>query len=218
MNENSIKFKLQVKDKEIEITGEINEDSTITRMGKPVLCNCTGDTPETATPLIYKEGKVVCPSCGKESLSIYTFEDYENQELENIHLKYFGTDYITLQKLYKVTYTLPYETWKQIEDLFMKLTPEDVDLGDFEPYSVGWVTSNPEEVEERLNIKEELRVCNQISEEDRKEIEDKQLEILDELMEEFSIVETPESPDGLFDLEGVIIDNPFNPPNDYGGG
>lgn len=218
MNENSIKFKLKIRDKEVEVTGEIDEDYTITRMGKPVLCNCTGNTPETATQMIFDGEKVVCPECGKESVEVYTFKDYENQELENLHLKYFGTDYLTLQDLYKVSYTLPYESWKLVEDLFMKLSLDDVDLGDFEPYQVGWVTSNPEEVEERLNIKEELRVCNQLSKDDEKEKENKQLEVLDELLELFSIVDTPESPDGLFHLDGVIINNPFNPPNNYGGG
>lgn len=218
MKENSIKFKLNRNGKEIEISGEIMDDNTITRMGKPILCDCTGDTPETATGLIYTDGKVVCPECGKESVSVYTFKDYEADEMDNLHLNYFATDYLTLQKLYKVSYTLPYESWKLVEDLFMKLSPEDVDLGEFIPYNVGWVTSNPELVEERLGIKPELRICNQVSPEDKLEKENLQLEVLDELLEEFSIMETPESPDGLFELDGIVIDNPFNPPNDYGGG
>ena len=223
MNENSIKFKLNNNDKLIEITAEIEEDNTITRMGKPILCNCTGNTEDTATPFIYEDGTVICPSCGKKSESVVTYADFVNDELENIHLKYFATDYLTMQKLYKLSYTLPYEEWSIVEDCFMKLTPEDVDLGDFEPYTVGWVTSNPETVEDLLNVKEELRINYHRDqalkeEENRRQKEAELYRTLEIILEEFSLVETPESPDGMFELDGTIIDNPFNPWNDYGGG
>ena len=224
MNENSIKFKLLTNnDKLIEITAEITEDGTITRMGKPVLCNCTGNTETTATPFIFENGVVMCPNCGKQSESVITFQDFVEDELENIHLNYFGTDYLTMQKLYKLSYTLPYTEWSLVEDCFMKLTPDDVDLGDFEPQFVGWVTSNPEKVEDLLDVKEELRVNYHKEqalkeEENRKQKEAELHQVLEEILEEFSIVETPESPNGMFELEGTIIDNPFNPLNDYGGG
>ena len=228
MNENSIKFKLTTtNEKEIEISGEIEVDNTITRMGKPVLCNCSGNTEETATPYLFNKDtkEVYCPNCGKQSTEVTTFEDYENNELENIHLNYFGTDYITLQKLYKVSYTLPYDKWKLVEDLFMKLTPDMVDLGEFDPNFVGWVTSNPEEVENRLNVKKELRINyhkekqlnDKIKEQEKKQ---KQQQVLEEILGEFSIVDTPEAPskDGMFEVDGTIIDNPFNRWNEYGGG
>lgn len=227
MNENTIKFKLKSNDKEIEITGEIMEDNTITRMGKPLLCNCSGNTEETATPYLFNKNnkEVYCPNCGKQSTEVTTFEDYENNELENIHLNYFGTDYITLQKLYKVSYTLPYDKWKLVEDLFMKLTPDMVDLGEFDPNFVGWVTSNPEEVENRLDVKQELRINyhkekqlnDKIKEQENKQ---KQQQVLEEILGEFSIVDTPESPskDGMFEVDGTIVDNPLNPWNEYGGG
>ena len=228
MNENSIKFKLTTtNEKEIEISGEIEVDNTITRMGKPVLCNCSGNTEETATPYLFNKDtkEVYCPNCGKQSTEVTTFEDYENNELENIHLNYFGTDYITLQKLYKVSYTLPYDKWKLVEDLFMKLTPDMVDLAEFDPNFVGWVTSNPEEVENRLNVKKELRINyhkekqlnDKIKEQEKKQ---KQQQVLEEILGEFSIVDTPEAPskDGMFEVDGTIIDNPFNRWNEYGGG
>jgi hypothetical protein len=224
MKKNSIKFKLETDNERIiEITAEVQQDNTLTRMGKPVCCNCSGNTLDTATPFIYHDGFVECPNCGKSSTEITTFSDYEDNELENLHLKYFGTDYITMQKLYKLSYTVPYESWCAVEDCFMKLTPDDVDLGSFEPYFVGWVTSNPEEVEERLGIKKELRVNyyeQQKIIEDEKE-QEKQAELqllLSEILEEFSLVETPESSSGMFELEGTIVDNPFNPWNEYGGG
>ena len=224
MKENSIKFELTTKDnKTVEISAEIEMDNTLTRMGKPVLCNCTGNTVDTATPFQYSNGVVKCPVCGKESTKVTTFDDYEDHELANIHLKYFGTDYITMQDLYKLSYTLPYEKWSIVEDCFMKLTPEMVDLGNFDPNFVGWVTSNPEEVENRLNVKKELRVGyhKQVEQERIKEEQKnkhKIQQILEEILEEFSIVETPESADGMFTVEGEVIDNPLNPLNEYGGG
>ena len=216
MKENSIKFELKTdNDKLITIEAEIEKDNTLTRMGKPVLCNCTGNTQDTATPFRYDDGRVFCPECGKESVSVTTFTDFEANELENIHLKYFGTDYITLQDLYKLSYTLPYDKWGFVEDLFMKLTPDQVDLGDFSPNIVGWVTSNPEAVEDRLNIKPELRINyhkeQALQEKKEKEVEkEKLMETVNSILEEFSIVETPESSTGMFELEGTIFFNIFS--------
>lgn len=224
MKENEIKFKLKNHDgKTVDILAEIKEDK-LYRMGKPILCNCTGNTSETATPFIYENNQVVCPECGRKSEEIYTFKDFEQNELENVHLTYFGTDYITMQDLYKISYTLPYEEWIKVSDLFLKLKPDMVDLGFFEPQFVGWVTSNPEEVEERLNIKPELRINYQKElqlKEQQKKNEDinKLNNTVQSILEEFSVVETPPSPDGdKFHLEGEIIDNPLNPKNQYGGG
>lgn len=224
MKKNEIKFKLKNHDeKTVEIIAEI-KDNKLYRMGKPILCNCTGNTSETATPFIYKDNQVICPECGRKSEEIFTFEDYEKNELDNVHLKYFGTDYITMQDLYKITYTLPYEDWMKVSDLFVKLKPDMVDMGFFEPQFVGWVTSNPEAVEERLNIKPELRINFQ-KEQQLKEQEEKResmyqlQELVMSILEEFSVVETPPAPDGeQFKLEGNVINNPLNPRNNYGGG
>lgn len=218
MNKNGIKFKLPItEDKIFEIEGEIIDDK-IYRMNKPVLCNCTGTSDlDKAPQFIYENGEVVCPVCGKKSLETYTFEDYEVDELENIHLTYFGIDYLTLQKLYKLTYSLPYEKWITVSHLFMKLKPEMVDMGDFEPHFVGWVTSNPEEVEDLLGIKPELRIKN-LEEKEQKEEEFKN--IVDELLEEFSVLETPDLVNGKdkIKLDGEEVQNPFNPLNEYGTG
>ncbi len=223
MKENEIKFKLRTNDdKVVEILAEV-KDKKLYRMGKPILCNCSGNTQDTATPFIFEDGEVVCPECGRKSESVYSFEDYENSELSNIHLKYFGIDFVTMQELYKLSYTLPYEDWIKVSDLFMKLKPDMVDMGFFEPQYVGWVTSNPEEVEERLDIKPELRV-NYIKEKQEQEQEQKQQEVmqlkdnLSSILEVFSIVDTPQIVDGKFELDGEVIDNPINPKNMYGGG
>ena len=225
MKENGIRFKIDSNGKTVEIEGEFI-DGKIYRMNKPVLCNCKGLDLENAPNLIYDGDKVYCPECGRHSLEVYTFADYEEEELENIHLTYFGTDYITMQKLYKLTYTLPYNEWMLVKDLFVKLSPEMVDLGDFEPHFVGWVTSNPEEVEDLLDVKEELKIKNRVEVDkkkdklkDKKELQKIQ-KIINEVLEEFSVVDTPPLKDGknLFKLKGDIIDNPLNPKNDYGGG
>lgn len=224
MKENEIKFKLNTSDgKKVEILAEV-KDGGLYRMGKPILCNCSGNTQDTATPFQFINGEVVCPVCGRKSESVFTFEDYENTELSNIHLKYFGTDYITMQDLYKLSYTLPYEEWIKVSDLFMKLKPDMVDMGFFEPQFVGWVTSNPEEVEDRLNVKQELRV-EYLKEKLAHEQEKKQQEVLQlkedilVVLEEFSIVDTPQMIDGKkFVLDGEVVDNPMNPKNMYGGG
>ena len=225
MKENEIKFKLTNHDgKTVEILAEIKEDNKLYRMGKPILCNCSGNTSETATPFIYKNNQVICPECGRKSEEIYTFENYEQEELENLHLKYFGTDYITMQDLYKISYTLPYEKWILVSDLFMKLKPDMVDMGFFEPQFVGWVTSNPEEVEERLNVKPELRVSYQKEQqlkeqEEKREAVNKLHDLISLILEEFSVVETPPMIDNKkFELEGEVINNPLNPKNNYGGG
>lgn len=224
LKEDEIKFKLKNHDgKTVEIIAEV-KDNKVYRMGKPIFCNCTGNTLETATEFIYEDNHVICPECGRKSEEVFTFKDYEEKELENVHLKYFGTDFLTMQDLYKITYTLPYEQWMKVSDLFVKLKPDMVDMGFFEPQFVGWVTSNPEAVEERLNIKQELRVGyrkeQQLKEQTKKQESLKQLQdTVDELLEEFSVVETPPSPDkDLFHLNGEVINNPLNPHNDYGSG
>ena len=226
MKQNEIKFKLKSHDgKIIEINGEIDEEtSTVYRMGKPIYCNCTGNTEDSATPFKYIDDEVICTSCGRKSEEVYTFKDYETNELNNLHLTYFGTDYITMQKLYKLSYTVPYEEWVKVSNLFMKLSPDMVDMGFFEPNYVGWVTSNPEEVENRLNIREELRI-SYIEEQKEKEEQEKKEKIeqvyenINGILEEFSVVETPKPKNSKkFKLKGEYVDNPFNPQNEYGGG
>lgn len=219
MDRNMIKFKIEINNRVVEIEGKIDEDNNITRMGVPVYCTCTGNTRETGTQLKYNPNSkiVYCPSCANSSIEVNTFDDYQDLAVENIHLKYFGTDYLTLQDLYKLSYTLPYEKWILISEYFMKLSPDMVDLGDFKPQFVGWVTSNPSKVEEILGVKDELRVTKENQQGYDKQI---LIEVLNKLLEEFSMVETPKptGEDGKFHLDGEVIDNPFNPRNIYGGG
>ena len=198
-NDDSIRFTiLNNNNIPVDLTATIGEDGELYRCGSPIYCNCNN----TPTPYLYLDGEVYCPSCGKKSLRVETF----TEAISNIHLDFLGTDYNTMQDLYKLSDTLPYSTWNLVADLFAKLTPGDVDLGYHVNY-VGWVTSNPEAVEERLNVREELRVCNRekiepVTEHNTRLSETETFDIIDKLHEVFSVVETP---------YGVV--NPLYPPN-----
>ena len=121
-NNNRIKFKMNYNDRLVEIEGNIESDGSISRMGKPIYHNCMNE----GVKLHYNEftGNVYCNECGEESVEVSTFEDLNQEEMENIHLKYFGTDEITLQDLYKLSYTLPYDMWTLVSDYFMRALPK----------------------------------------------------------------------------------------------
>ncbi|MBR0369258.1 MAG: hypothetical protein IJH63_00875 [Methanobrevibacter sp.] len=216
MSKANIRFRiLNNQNKLVTINATLGEDKRLYRCGTPIYCNCH-DSP---TPYLFIDGEVYCPCCGKKSLSVETF----TETLSNIHLTYFGTDYNTMQDLYKLSDTLPYTTWNLVADYFVKLTPAEVDLGYSVGY-VGWVTSNPEKVEEVLNVRDELKVCNQeITKDDIMETgnqlsEVEIFDIVDRLHEVFSVVETPY---GEFQLytgdvgDDYIVSNPLFPPNPH---
>lgn len=214
-NDDSIRFTiLNNNNIPVDLTATIGEDGELYRCGSPIYCNCNN----TPTPYLYLDGEVYCPSCGKKSLRVETF----TEAISNIHLDFLGTDYNTMQDLYKLSDTLPYSTWNLVADLFAKLTPGDVDLGYHVNY-VGWVTSNPEAVEERLNVREELRVCNRekiepVTEHNTRLSETETFDIIDKLHEVFSVVETPYGEFQLFTAKpgleyGICVVNPLYPPN-----
>ena len=212
----NIEFTIQNnKGQPVHITAEIGENNLLYRCGKPIYCNCN----DTLTPYEWNGREVYCPNCGKTSEQVRLL-DKESE----IYLEYIGTDYNTMQDLYRLSDTIPYSTWNIVADLFMKLSSDDVDLG-YVRYYIGWVTSNPEAVEERLNIPEDLRVVNR-----PKEITDQQkstdytlgedyyFDIVDKLHEVFSVVETPYGEYDLLFFNGKKVDNPLFPPNVYGTG
>jgi len=199
-----------------------DDDNKLYRAGMPVCCDCQGTT--NPTPYLFLNDDVYCPRCGKKSLSII-FEDEDNQ----VKLNYIGTDYNTMQKLYKLSETLPYNVWLSIADYFVKLTPDDVSL-DYPLDYVGWVTSNPDVVEDVLGVTTDLKVCNRDVEKELEEslntnnnligecksIDETELySIIDDLHAVFSVVETPY---GRFELDGEIFENPLHPPSEYGRG
>lgn len=211
-DKDSIRFKILNNNNQlVTLTATLGSDGQLYRAGSPIYCNCNN----SKSPFLYLDGEVYCPCCGKKSLTVETF----TEAISRVHLTWLGTDHNTMQDLYKLSDTLPYSTWNIIADLFVKLTPLDVDLG-YPVQYVGWVTSNPEAVEERLNVPWELRVCNQ---EKQLPVEDglsetEIFDIVDKLHEVFSVVETPYGEFQLYDsrpgLEyGIVIENPLFPPN-----
>ena len=129
---------------------------------------------------------------------------------------------------HRLSDTVPYSTWNRIAEYFVKLNPTDVDFGYNISY-VGWVTSNPEAVEEVLDIKDSLRVCNQkITTNHNTSVnskvdalsEEEKFDIVDKLHEVFSVVETPPGEFQLYTSspEDVIVENPLFPTNKYGSG
>lgn len=215
----NITFKiLNQYNKIITIKAVTGDDDHLYRCGTPIYCSC--QDPPTAYQL--KDDKVYCPSCGKESLEL----TYHNNLLEDIHLKYYGKDYNTMQDLYKLSDTLPYNIWNTVADYFIKLKPSEIDLG-YNVNYVGWVTSNPEAVENVLNINEELRIKNQtqleplILNNNPRLSEVDKFDIVDRLHEVFSVVETPYGEYQLYDPHGwhdYIVENPLFPPNPIGNG
>ena len=210
----NITFKILNKDdKLITINATLGEDKRLYRCKTPIYCNCQ-DPP---VPYQYDEGEVYCPECGKKSLEVTTY----NSLIDNIHLTYFGKDYNTMQDLYKLSDTLPYNIWNTIADYFVKLKPGEVDLG-YKVNYVGWVTSNPEAVEEILDVNEDYRIKNQtdieplIPNTNLCLSESEQFDIVDKLHEVFSVVETPYGEYQLFNPRGYhdyVVDNPLFPPN-----
>lgn len=216
-DKDSIRFKILNNNNQlVTLTATLGSDGQLYRAGSPIYCNCNN----SKSPFLYLDGEVYCPCCGKKSLTVETF----TEAISRVHLTWLGTDHNTMQDLYKLSDTLPYSTWNIIADLFVKLTPLDVDLG-YPVQYVGWVTSNPEAVEERLNVQWELRVCNQ---EKQLPVEDglsetEIFDIVDKLHEVFSVVETPPGEFQLYESTpgeeyGVCVENPLFPPNNHGNG
>lgn len=214
MTQENITFKIINKNNNlITINATLGEDNKLYRCRTPIYCNCQ----EPPVPYQYNEGRVYCPECGKQSIEVTTY----NSLLDNIHLTYYGKDYNTMQDLYKLSDTLPYNIWNTIADYFVKLTPADVDLG-YNVNYVGWVTSNPEAVEDILNVNDDLRIKNQdilepvIPNTNPKLTDTEIFDIVDKLHEVFSVVETPYGEYQLFNPRGYhdyVVDNPLFPPN-----
>lgn len=220
-DDDSLEFTILNKNNEqVKIIADIGEAGYLYRCGKRIYCNCNPDMPE---PYIYKDGVVYCKLCGKKSIDAHPLNSNTDLQLE-----YLGVDYNTMQELYQLSDTVPYNIWNTISEYFIKLTPADVDLG-YPINYVGWVTSNPYIVEDLLNIKTENRIDNREKTfTTRKEqVQDlnknKIFDIVDKLHEVFSVVETPYGEFQLYESTpgeeyGVFVENPLFPPNKHGNG
>lgn len=204
--------------KKVTIEGDI-VDGKLYRAGAVVRCDC-----DYSNPVEYVYCPVSdtfkCPSCGNNSEKIH----YNNDS--DVELYYIGIDYNTMQDLYKLSDTLPYNKWLRISEYFVKLNQNEVEL-DYPLNYIGWVTSVPETVEEILNIPLDRRVGNRdvygeleervLSESASVESvsESEYFDYVDKLHEVFSVVETPY---GVYALIGETYNNPLFPPNKYGRG
>lgn len=218
-----IEFEIELNGKLVKIQGTL-KNNKIYRCGVPISCNCNKTNPVN---YIYDglNNKVYCPCCNNESITTYISKDIIIPRLE-----YIGCDYNTMQDLFKLSVTLPFNIWNSVADYFVKLTPTDVDLK-YPLRYVGWCTSNPSIVEEILNIPVESRVANRDIHNELEERvhsnettvdenldETEIFDIVDTLHAVFSVVETPYGEFRLEKYDGVKVDNPLFPPNKYGTG
>ena len=223
----NFKIKNNKNNQIISLNGTLNEDNNIVRGGQLIRCNCDLDNP---VPYQYDALKncVFCPKCNRRSVHVELSENMN----DDVYLYYIGTDYNTMQDLYKLSVTLPYNSWLKVSEFFVKLNTFDVDL-DYPLRYVGWVTSTPDKVELALDIPMEYWVSNRDVERELHErvhkdkdnhesksidtaTDDYYFDIVDKLHEVFSVVETPY---GRFDLsDGIVVQNPLFPQNKYGSG
>lgn len=199
------------------------------RFGKPIYCSCTGDDVDSATMMGFDGSDVYCPVCGNKSVEVYTYEDYLKDEevkkkiaRENICLNKYEHSWETGITYYKLSTRVEYEDWLKIKKYFQYYTMED--NVDDETISgrpiLGWVTTNPEKVEELLEIPYERTLkYREEKEAIKKEESEKKKEELEHLIEECkSYFVNVEVPEGSFELDGVKVENPVFPHNIYGGG
>ena len=223
----NFKIKNNKNNQIISLNGTLNEDNNIVRGGQLIRCNCDLDNP---VPYQYDALRdcVFCPKCNRRSVHVELSENMN----DDVYLYYIGTDYNTMQDLYKLSVTLPYNSWLKVSEFFVKLNTFDVDL-DYPLRYVGWVTSTPDKVELALDIPMEYWVSNRDVERELHErvhkdkdnhesksidtaTDDYYFDIVDKLHEVFSVVETPY---GRFDLsDGIVVQNPLFPQNKYGSG
>lgn len=215
MKKNEIRFTIRNKNNELEVYSVELKNGEIYYNGLPLTCDCS----ENKYKYIFRDNEVVCPVCGRKSETVYTYEDYQKEQFENLHLRLIGEDESTGLKLYKLNTTLEYEEWCKVEDLFVKLDNENIRLIEYYNPIIGWVTTEPYKVEERLEhlIKPENRLSYEAKQEYKTQsyFEEKCGDLLQEINEEFIMVDPPEY---KYVLDGETIQNPLNPKNMYGGG
>lgn len=136
-----------------------------------------------------------------------------------IYLRSIGRDIITGISFYKLNKVIPYEKWIKVKPLFDYVEESTLELHNGKT-EYGWVTQQPETVEEILELPEKQRLAYR-----RKKYQEKYNEThrqekaierkIDEIHQRFSLVEVPP---GKYQPKGKIVNNPLNPKNTYGGG
>lgn len=193
---------------------------------------------------IYKNGECICPRCGKTIEVLKTPEQYKEEirqkeeemnkkALENLYLGINGgMDMICGTKYFSLSAQIDYDDWKDIKHLmfYYKSHGEEDFIGG---KPSGWVTTQPEKVEEILIRKGLMRTENTIAnrnkkakkeEEERKQKREEIDRLEKEIKSSFKDAETPKIDEQLHSIEeygDVIVkrmENPNYPWNIYGGG
>lgn len=178
---------------------------------KNIYCSCTGKTVETATPMRYANGEVYCPHCHEKKVEvIQTYEEWKkadderkrkiNEErLANLHIVEQGSDWECGFKYYGLSANIDYDDWLKVKKYFRYYKRgwsrgQELEWNYGEPS--GWLTQNPEEVENILvkeglikpvntmeAIEERRKLEKQKKEEENKRIMEKGMEIRGKLEE-----------------------------------
>lgn len=148
-----------------------------------LMCNCTGNTKQTATPMKYNHETetVECPHCGKKPKVIETIKEYmakKEAEMEALRaktpLKVVKTvfDFSTGIQFYSLNKRIPSDDWEKVKDHFEYI--EKYQFEDAYDAESGWYTTEPETVEKILGI-------NKTTEDDKEKKEIKEKEIKEEI-------------------------------------
>lgn len=169
MKKNQIKVKRVQNGTQTLFT--IKNDKVYDAFGKnPVYCSCTGNTVETATPMRWDGEKVYCPNCHEHKVEvIQTYDEWKKEQdekdrkrneerLANLHLVEMGSDWECGFKFYGLSANIDYDDWLKVKKHFKYYNKgwsrgQELEWNYGEPS--GWLTRNPQAVEEIL-VKEGL--------------------------------------------------------------
>jgi len=143
----------------------------------------------------------------------------EKEAKENIQLCVVGYTE-DFGKVYAVSSRIDRDAWKKIANLMFYLGEDSEAGGDSDDRTLGWVTTQPEKVEEMLSVKPELRIKEKEKEAEIKakkqsEINKKRNENKKYIFDAFKNAEYPEE---NIQPDGEKIEDSTYPENIYGGG
>ena len=225
------------------------------KKGAKIMCGCTGRTEATATHMKYVDGLVYCPNCDKEKeITILKtplqLEEERKEQIkldsekackarENIHLCFVDQSLSSGLKYYALSTRIDPDEWSKIKTHFNYFNSRrDYDDDEQDTFGGdglnGWLTTNPDKVEEILKVKPELRLeyRNKVAAEERAErvkIDREKSEVKTQIDNSFQTEkvvkpwadETKKGQQGSSMIkypEGQEYEDPKYPFNIYGGG
>lgn len=221
------------------------------KKGQPWLCGCKGRDRKIAPHMRYENGKMFCPECGKEVEILKTVEDLrseadeeekalieqERKARENLHMCLENQSISSGMRYYSLSTRIEYEDWKKIKHLFRyhdsrrDYDDDEQDTWDGSGLN-GWLTTSPQQVEEILDVKPELRLSfreekDKIRKEKRGKVIKERDEIKERITKSFEVNEVVQpwgdekGNQGTSMInypKGQEIEDPKYPFNIYGGG